>query len=757
MITSVHDIMQRTFWRKSIHGLAVVLVLALNGMGPSLYRTGVDRAGVGGSRLSPPDANERGYPGAEPDAVIQTRVREAYNKVPLTLEVNQGQTDGRVKFLARGNGSTLFLTSTEAVLALGNDERGMMNDELKNRHSSFSIHHPSFTSRAVVRMKLVGANTDPSVAGVDPQPGESHYFIGNDPQKWRTHIPTYAKVKYQDVYPGIDVVYYGNQRQLEYDLIVGSGADPNAIRLAFQGADRLELDAQGDLVLHTAGGRLRQHKPRIYQEVAGIRREISGRYVLKNDQQIGFDVGAYDPARPLIIDPTLVYSTYLGSSSFDQSRGIAVDAAGNAYVAGLTGSTTFPITASVQPNFGGGDSDAFVMKINTAGNTMVYSTYLGGLFGDGATAVAVDGAGNAYVTGSTGSSDFPTKTPLQRALAGSVDAFIAKVNATGDALLYSTYLGGPDADNGMSIAVDTTGNASITGNTLSLDFPTTANPLQPHFSGGVRFFGGDAFVAKLSSTGTSLVYSTYLGGAGEDSGQHIAVDGAGNAYVTGETYSTNFPTASPLQATNRGSQDAFVAKLDPQGSRLVYSTYLGGSDFERGLGIAVDATGNAYVTGFTDSTNFPTTVGAFVRALGGPEDGYVAKLNAAGTALVYSTYLGGSGSDQSLSVAIDSSGNAYVTGLTDSTNFPQVNSVQAVFGGDHDAFITKVGASGGNLVYSTYFGGSNFEMGFGIAVDGSGNAYVAGTTRSTNFRTAHALQSTFGGNADAFVVKISEP
>jgi len=531
------------------------------------------------------------------------------------------------------------------------------------------------------------------VIGQEKLPGKVNYLKGKDPSQWRTGVPTYAKVKYEAVYPGVDLVYYGNQRQLEYDFVLAPGADPDALTLSFEGADRLEIDPNGELVLHTAGGDLRMHKPLIYQEVEGVRRPIGGGYVRKNERQVGFQVAAYERARSLVIDPVLVYSTHLGGSGGDDGFGIAVDRFGQAYVTGGTSSPDFPIQDPLQPALGGGFLDAFVAKLNRAGSKLVYSTYLGGTDDDEGRAITVDRFGQAYVTGQTWSADFPIQNPLQSALGGGFfDAFMAKLNPTGSKLVYSTYLGGTDDDEGRAIAVDRFGRAYVTGFTRSTDFPIQ-NPLQSALGGG--FVDFDAFVAKLNPTGSKLVYSTYLGGTGFDGGiaSDIAVDRFGHAYVTGSTRSTDFPTQDPLQsAFGGGDFDAFVAKLSRAGSKLVYSTYLGGTDFDGGIGsgIAVDRFGHAYVTGGTHSADFPTQK-PLQPALGGSFDAFVAKLNRAGSKLVYSTYLGGADLDLGSGIAVDHSGQAYVTGFTGSTDFPTQNPLQPPFGGSFDAFVTKIG------------------------------------------------------------------
>ncbi len=707
-------------------------------------------------------------------AATDARVSESYGKLPLHFETNRGQTDKNVRFLSRGPGYNLYLTANEAVLVLAKPNADATRDV---RSTQTRPGAKAQEKSVALRMSLVGAARKPVVSGREELPGKANYFIGKDPAKWRTNVPTYAKVEYRDVYPGVDLVYYGNQRQLEYDFVVAPGADPQKIVLSFKGADKLEIDAEGDLVLHAPGGDIRQHKLVIYQEIDGARHEIDGGYVIKSGKRVGFKLAAYDTTRPLIIDPVVLsYSTYLGSSYFDGASGIAVDADGNAYVTGGTTSPGFPTTpgASQSAFPGGFDPYVFVTKLNPAGTALVYSTYLGSgsgyNFGRG---IAVDAAGNAYMTGETRSSAFPT-TPgaFQPANAGLYsNAFVTKLNPTGSALVYSTYLGGSTYDNGTGIAVDADGNAYVTGNAGSTNFPTTLGAFQLSFGGG-----GDAFVTKLDPTGSTLVYSTYLGGSGQEYSGGIVVDAGGNAYVTGTTHSANFPTTAGAFQTTFGGGGPYVTKLDPTGSALVYSTYLGNS--AGASAIAVDANGNAYVTGGTYSTNFPTTAGAFQTTYAGGYDVYtsgdafVTKLDPTGSVLVYSTYLGGSdGADSGASIAVDADGNAYVTGATNSTNFPTTpDASQATYAGGYDvytffdAFVTKLDPTGSVLVYSTYLGGSKVERGFGIAVDGSGNAYVTGSTNSGNFPTTPgAFQATGHAGAgynsntyDAFVAKFSD-
>jgi hypothetical protein len=611
--------------------------------------------------------------------VNAANVREAYGKLPLAFEANRGQTEKVTDFRARGAGYTLSLSATEAVffLARGSDE-------------------PSAT---VLQMNLVGANRDAAVEGRNELEGKVNYFIGNDPTQWRTNIPAFGRVHYNEVYPGIDVVYYGNQRRLEYDFVVAPGSDAGAIALEFAGAEKMEVEAAtGDLLLRIGEKTIRQHKPLVYQEIDGERREIEGRYAVRSGGRVGFEVAQYDASAALIIDPVLEYSTFLGGSGglpgSEQAMSIAVDSSGRAYVAGFTAATDFPTANAFQGTVRG--MDVFIAKLNAAGSALVYSTYLGGSGFDFGNGIAVDSVGSAYVTGTTTSSNFPIANALQNMNASSgkfpEDAFVTKLSPTRSALIYSTYLGGSGDDQGSGIAVDSGGNASVTGITLSTNFPT-ANAVQSTSGGGI-----DAFVAKLNAAGSALIYSTYLGGNREEVAHGIATDGAGNSYVTGHTRSTNFPTVNAFQNTIGGGgsdpySDVFVTKFNAAGSALVYSTYLGGDAEDVGTSLAVDSTGSAYLTGYTISTNFPSAH-AFQSALNGFDDAFVTKFDPAGSALIYSTYLGGDASENGAGIAVDLTGNAYVTGFTNSSDFPTVNPLQSPGNPAGDAFVTKLNQAG---------------------------------------------------------------
>jgi Beta-propeller repeat len=670
-------------------------------------------------------------------SLCHAEVGAPYGRLPMAFELNQGQTDPAVHFLARGQGYGLYLTSKEAVL---------------------SLRAPSSQSDTVVRMQIAGVSSHARVSGADELPGVSNYFVGNDPGHWHTNIPNYAKVKYSGVYPGVDLVYYGNQQSLEYDFVVAPGANADVIALDFKGVRGLRVSEAGDLVLVTGNGDLLQHKPLIYQYVRGQRRVIQGRYVVQG-MRARFQVSRYDHTQPLVIDPTLAYSTYFGGKDFDDGYGIAVDASGAAYVTGFIYSSDFPgAWGRERPTRGNGD--AFVAKLSRDGSQLVYSTILGGTGQDLGHGIAVDSKGGAYVTGYTHSQDFPTtRWAVQDKFLSTAgqNAFVAHLDAYG-ALSYSTYLGGAGRDVGQAIAVDSSDNAYVTGYTSSGNFPTTARAFQRGLSGLQN-----AFITKLNPTGTAIEYSTLLGGNDYDFGFGIAVNNDGNAYVTGTTYgifSSTFPTTSnAYQTASSGSGDAFVSKLSADGSALVYSTFLGGTGYDGGRGIALDTSGNAYVAGYTQSNAFPTTAGAAQTALNGTEDAFVTKLNSDGSALVYSTYLGGSGNDAGFGIAVGTNGYAYVTGFTQSADFPTTAAaIQNANGTGKEPFVAALNASGAQLAYSTYLGGSNGDGGYAIAVDSSNNAYVTGYTNSVDFpvtQGAYRNELTTGASQDAFIAKLS--
>jgi hypothetical protein len=651
-----------------------------------------------------------------PNFAPQDKIAANYGSLPLTFEINRGQTDEQVKFLSRTNFYSLFLTADEAVLALSSPK--LSSQDGKRERS---------TAPRVLCMKLRNANSDAKVIGIDELSGVSNYFIGNDPAKWRTNVPTYANVKYESIYHGIDLVYYGNQRQMEYDFIVAPGANPRQIGFNVTGANQIRQTAQGDLTFTLRDVEISWQKPVVYQQRNGVRQPIAAHYTITDKNRIGFELANYDVTRPLYIDP-VIYSTYLGGSGEDYGQAIAADSAGNVYVTGRTASANFPTMSPYQPA-NNGTQNTFVTKINPTGSALVYSTYLGGNNSDAGFGIAVDSTDNVYVTGYTGSTNFPTTSnAFQKTLTGTSNAFVTKINSAGSALVYSSYLGGTASDSGIAIAVDSADNAYVAGSTDSINFPTK-NPFQGSNAGGY-----DAFITKINSAGSALVYSTYLGGANSDIASGVAVDTAGDTYVIGNTYSTNFPTVNPLQSANAGQSDIFVAKFNSAGSALVYSTYLGGPQNDFGGGIAADSTGNAYIT-VTDYTDICNRISCFYNTL-------VDKINPTGSAFVYGVQVGNDYSSGT-GIAIDSLGNAYMVGTQ---------------GGDapdpiYRTFVQKINSSG-SAGPATYFRGNSGSQGTGIATDGVGNAYVTGYTNSTTFPTKGPLQSANGGGYDAFVAKI---
>jgi uncharacterized protein (TIGR03437 family) len=605
-----------------------------------------------------------------------------------------------------------------------------------------------------VSMKFADACRNPPGHGLDPQPGRNNYFRGKDPSQWRTGLPRYARVQYSDLYPGIDIVYYGNGRKLEYDLIVSPQADPARIRIEFDHAGSARIASGGDFVFNASRGEVRLRKPVIYQNLSGVRREVPGRYVLKGRNILGFQIGAYDRSRSLVIDPVLTYATYLGGASDETALAVATDAAGNSYAAGYTTSVNFPASSGAyEASPPGGATDIFVAKYSPGGQ-LVYATYLGGNGEDTAFGIAVDSSGNVYLTGYTSSADFPITSGAYQGgyRGGSLDAFLVKLNAAGNALVYSTYLGGAGEDIGYGITLDATNEPVIAGSTASLNFPVTGGAYATTYAGGVT----DGFVVRFNAAGTSLVYSTYLGGAGEDAAYGVALDTHGNAYLTGYTESADFPiTPGALQTTTAGGYDAFVTAINATGNALVYSTFLGGTDGDFGFGIATDSSANAYITGYTTSPDYPTTAGAFQVAKRAGYDAVLTKLSPAGS-LLYSSYLGGSGDDFGFAVAVDAAQNVYVTGETSSTDLPLVNPIQAALAGPVNAFIAQVNPAWTALSFSTYVGGSGSDAGYGIAVNAQGVVSVAGTTSSANFPvTAGAPQSALAGPSDAYVLSLS--
>jgi hypothetical protein len=736
----------------------------------------------------------------------QALAAKAYANLPIGFEANQGQFDSQAKFKAAGHGYTLFFSDagTAWINLISSDSKikskakfcPPLNSKTDNNSNAAdteeidshcpqnidnngggkssaktTLSNSDVITNVTIKMYPTGSNLNPNSqaqAQTALSNSSSNYFLGKDSSKWHTNISNYAGVVYKNIYPGIDLSYYGTQNNLEHDFIVSPQADPSQIALAFDGITSLQINKAGEVVLSNGSTELKLAPPNIYQIVKGVKHDIDGSYVISksasssNNKQVGFQIGSYDHTLPLTIDPILQYSSYFGGTSLDSGRAIVVDNAGNIYVSGYTGSPTFITTpGAFQTTIGGPTSDLFIMKLNPTGTAVLYSTYLGGTGNDYGYGMALDANNDVYVTGSTGSSDFPiTSGAFQTTLRGPTNAFVAKLNPTGTALLYSTYFGGTGTDQAYGLAIDSSNNAYITGVTNSTNLTTTTGAFQTALIGTGSTT--DAFVAKFNSTGTALLYSTYFGGTGNDYGYGIAVDSTGSAYVAGYTGSADLSTTAgvlePAKGSGTGGYNGFVTKLNASGTGLSYSTYLGGGGSDQANSIVVDSSGDAYVGGYTTGDHFPITSGAAQSVFGGGADAFLTKLNPTGTAAIFSTFIGGSDYDYGYALAIDANGNSYVTGITCGTHFVTTsNAVQSSYGGDpYDSFVTQVSADGAHILYSSYIGGNSYDHTYAIAADNAGNAYLAGITASTNFQTTtNGLQTTIGGRDDAFVMKLA--
>ena len=691
-------------------------------------------------------------------------------QLPLTFEANQGQTAPPVKFLTRGGGYTAFLTAGEMVLSLRPSGSGATPGISEARPGN-AQQFPNTT----LQFSLVGAAQSATAVGEDPQPGRVNYFIGNDPRKWHRNVPTYARVRYKNVYPGIDLVYYGNHRQLEYDFAISAGADPSRIQFEIKGAKRIQVDTKGDLVLQIANCELHFQSPAVYQESNGLRVPILGAYVMNDSTHIAFHVAPYDSSKPLVIDPVLVYSTYLGGSGNDHPTGIAVDNIGSVYVAGYTDSTNFPLaTLGSLPT---GTDHVFVAKLDSTGSNLVYADYLGGNGQDYGYALVLDSANEVLVTGTTASSDFPAVNAFQDSNQGSFNAFLTKISADGSSLLYSTYLGGDSSDVASSIAIDGLGSVLVAGYTFSTDFPVvnayqaTVSPNQ----GGL--FGEYGFLTKFSPDGSSLAYSTYLGGNSnvpyncgtpcwgtpysEITG--LVLDANGSAYAVGNTNTYNFPTTPssylPTDVTQQNSSVGFVSKFSTAGN-LDYSTYFyeySGADTNLNA-LAVDSSGSAYVTGIalSDGT-FPITSTSICdpSVLGWEcSFAFVTKFDPTGSTLMYSTFLGPNNGATPQAIALDINNDAYVLASSVSSSFSIVDGVEP-YTNESDVLLVEIDPLASTQIFATFLGGSANEYPAGIALDSDGNLYIAGSTNSTDFPvTQGAFQGGLAGNPNAFLLKI---
>ena len=674
---------------------------------------------------------------AAPAAPASNTSHDVPANLPLAFEAAEGG------FASQGPGWSFALTPAEAVVG---------------------VTGGSFRLRPAGPL----ANTSAELVAGETLGGTVNRVIGDDPARWRTGAPTFGRVTARQVWPGVDVVWHGDQRRLQHDMVVAPGVDPGVVAFDLDGARSLEIDGGGDLVLDLHGTTARLARPVLYQDVGAERRPVEGAFALLGPSRIGFTVGSYDQALPLVIDPTLQTSSLLGGGSNDAGYAVTVDLQGNTYVTGSTESADFPLSAPLQTNFqtnpAGPTSDVFISKISPDGGRLIWSTFLGGTGRDTGFAVVVAGDGTVYVSGVTESADFPSARAAQSAYGGGAsDGFVARIAASGSSVDWSTFVGGSQADRIRGLAVDSTGNAYVTGSTNSENFPSV-NPQQ---TGPFRPEDLDAFLVKVAPAGAPFVFATRLGGGNDDRGLSVAVDSQGSAYVTGDTLSPGFPTVRPLQASQGGSAggvsgafpDAFVAKYNPAGSALVYSTFLGGGDFDQGTAITVDGQGAAYVAGNTNSTNFPTT-GALQASKGGEPDAFVTKIDPGGSAVIYSTYLGGGGADGANAIAVDRTGSAHVVGTTGSANFVPAKATQAQKSGGDDAFLVKLDSTGRGPLFSSFVGGREADAGMGVAVDAQGRVRVLGLTASADFPSVRPVQGAkppAGGDAFIATVDVTDP
>jgi len=702
----------------------------------------------------------------------KAQILENYGNIPLAFTLNQGQVDSQVKFTTSGNGCSLFFTPEGTTFLLNREteesrakraaKRSVvyMDNPLADNEPDIELEH------FALKLNFLNANPAPEIIGEDRLSWNSNYFIGNDPSQWQTDVPNYSRIRLKDVYDGIDLVYYGNKNKIKYDFIVQPGEDPSEIMLNydFSGLEGLiSINEKGELVVSTPLGDIIERKPYCYQVIEGEKIEIDISYDIVNSTEgsFRFSIGEYNHDYSLVIDPEIVYSTLIGGSNNDNGYNIEVDRSNNAYVTGNTLSIDFPVTSGVFDEMFNSiskwDSDAFIVKLNSDGSELVYATFVGGSDDDWGYSIAVDFYGNTYVTGETHSPDFPVTSgafdeSFNEGIFG--DVYILKLNVDGSELVYATFVGGNALDQGMCIAVDENGNVYATGTTLSPDFPVTP--------GAFDETKNNIFILKLNTDGSELVYSTFIGGNGWDNGSSIALDESGNAYVTGRTAATDFPvTPGAYDETHNGGDDLYILKLNADGSALYYSTYIGGSDSDWGASIAVDENGCVYVTGYSASTDFPVTFGAYDETYNGGEyDVIILKLNAEGSDLVYSTYMGGNEWDSGNGIALDMNGCAYVTGFTKSTDFPATSGAfdETFNGGDRDAFIVKLNASGNALEYSSFIGGSGGDSGFSISVDINSCAYVTGYSNSSDFPiTPGAFDESHNDSVDMFICKFYFP
>ena len=694
----------------------------------------------------------------QPRTVMATPVAQ-----PLVFTANEGQWPAEILYRSTAPGAVMWFSRDSVYFQFderaGAAKRGAdrvvrateADDPPTVVDSLTDVNGSAEPARVLlVKLTFAGASPAATIETGRPVDWKCHFFLGNDPAAWRRNVRSYESLTFRNLYPGIDLRYYGAragaQQTVEYDVIAQPGADLSRVKMRVQWADRIEVGSNGELALVTAAGTVIHTQPVAYQNVARGRQDVHTIFVHNDDGTFGFSAPrGYDRRLPLTVDPLIKFATYLGGSSTDEGHAVDVDSSGNAYVAGLTNSSNFP-TASPFDGTANGSSDVFLTKFTTAGNALVYSTYIGGTGADFARDVDEGGFGEVSIAGSTTSTNFPTSNAFDSTLGGSKDAFLCRVVSNGSGLLISTYIGGSGTEDAFGVFADGQDlDDYVTGFTTSTDFPTVS-AYDSSANGG-----NDGFVVRVGSLG-GLEFGTYLGGSGNETPWEITVDSSNNSYVTGLTTSTNFPTLNAWDFSANGSNDVFVTKLNSSGNALVYSTYLGAAGDDQGLGIAVDSAGAAYVTGLTNSTAFPT-YSAFSSTHNGLYDCFVTKFMPSGSGITYSTYLGGAGNEYGYAIAVDQAGRAVVVGRTSSDPFPRVNPADSTYGGAIDAFVSRFTISGAALTYSSYIGGSGEELGLGVAIDSSCYVYAAGYTKSSDFPTSNAYDNTLGGTQDAFLVK----
>lgn len=670
-------------------------------------------------------------PSARTEQALQTQKRghAALGKLPLYFEPNQGQADPAVRYISRGGGFTTLLTGQEAIF------------------SNSSLRTP-------LRLEFVNAQNSKEVEAQEKLPGISNYFYGKDPSKWTTDVPHYAKVRFRNVYPGVDVVFYNGEQRLEYDLVVAPGSDPSVIALRWQGADGMRLDKSGDLVLMTSAGEIRQRRPVVYQEIDGQKVAVQASYLMKDSGRVGFELAQWDRKQPLVIDPQIFYSTFVGGSGAEDIGGIAADPSGAIYLTGGTASVDLPLSNAFQTAYGD-RGDAFVSKLAIGGGALVYSTYLGGEFLDQAYGIAADSAGNAYVTGLTGSFGFPVTTnAYQKDFTGSQDAFVTKLSPFGNNLVFSTFLGTGDTfETGWGILVDKSNSPIVVGTTNSSTFPVTNGAFDRSYNGGL-----DIFATKLDPQGRQIVFSTFIGGNLDDYPTSTTTDLAGEIYVGGYTASTNFPaTTNSFDPSHNGIEDGFFLKLSQTGDRLIFATYLGGSGFDAVWGVGVEPGGRILVTGETSSTNFPTTANAYERTMRGVSDAFVTRFTSTGEKMIAGSLLGSTRREFGRAIQPGPGGHLIVAGYSESNNFPSTpdafGSSSNFFG---DVFLTILRPLGETLQFSSIVPGSFSDEPRAMTVDASGELYIAGRTNSPDYiTTTGAYDTSYNNGIDAFVTRIT--